>query len=119
MNRAARYGTALLVAGAVTGVTSLTDPSREILVGVFGIYAVTTEIVIRYPELVSARETRGLPSGVFGGGATLGGLMLSQGYGPEVRFGAGMLGVGLAMFGVSVGYWLADSTEPQSTEPTN
>ena len=112
MNRAARYVTALLVAGAVAWVTNLTAPSTEILIGIFGIYAVTTEILIRYPKLVWSRETRGLPSSVFGGGATLGGLMLANGYGPEVQFGAGMLGVGLAMFGVSTGYWLADSTEP-------
>ncbi|WP_253738481.1 hypothetical protein [Halohasta salina] len=109
MNRAVRYGAALLVAGAVTEITSLTDPSTQILIG---IYAVTTEILIRYPELVWDREMSGLPSGVFGGGATLGGLMLSQGYGPEIQFGAGMLGVGLAMFGVSTGYWLAESSEP-------
>ncbi|MFD1642266.1 hypothetical protein [Halohasta litorea] len=112
MNRAARYGTALLVAGVVTGITSLTDPSTEILTGIFGLYAVTTEIVIRYPEVVSSRKTRGLPSGVFGGGATLGALMLSQGYGPEIQFGAGMLGLGLALFGVSTGYWLAESSDP-------
>ena len=111
MNRAARYLTALLVAGVVSWITNLTVPSTEILVGIFGIYAVTTEIVIRYPELVWDREISGHPSGVFGGGATLGGLMLSQGYGPEIQFGAGMLGVGLAMFGLSTGYWLADSTE--------
>jgi hypothetical protein len=43
--------------------------------------------------------------------AVLGGLMLANGYGPEVQFGAGILGLGLAMFGVSIGYWLADSTE--------
>jgi len=112
MNRVARYLTALLVAGAVTWITSLTDPSTEILIGVFGIYALTTEIVIRYPRLVRAPDVGKFdtPSGVFGGGATLGGLMLANGFGPEVQFGAGLLGVGLAMFGVSTGYWLADST---------
>jgi len=99
----------LLVAGAMTGITSLTDPSTQILIGIFGIYAVTTEILLRYPELVWSRETRGIPSAVFGGGATLGALMLSQGYGPVIQFGAGMLGVGLALFGVSTGYWLADT----------
>jgi len=114
VNRALRYGTALFVASAVTWITNLTAPSTEILVGIFGIYAVTTEIVVRYPELVLGRGTGGLPSGVFGGGATLGGLMLANGYGPEVQFGAGMLGVGLAMFGVSTGYWLADSADPSS-----
>ena len=114
MNRAARYVTALLVAGVVTWTTSLTDASTEILIGIFGIYAVTTEILIRYPKLVWGRETRGLPSGVFGGGATLGGLMLANGYGPEVQFGAGILGLGLAMFGVSTGYWLAENTDSQS-----
>ena len=115
MNRAARYVTALLVAGAVTWVTNLTAPSTEILIGLFGIYAVTTEIVIRYPELVWGRETRGLPSGVFGGGATFGGLMLADGFGPEFQFGAGMLGLGIALFGVSTGYWLAKSTDPNPT----
>lgn len=119
MNRAVRYVAALLVSGAVTGVTSLTDPSTQILIGIFGIYAVTTEILIRYPELVWGRETRGLPLGVFGGGATLGGLMLSQGFGPEIQFGAGMLGVGLALFGVSTGYWLADTSGRQLTELAN
>jgi hypothetical protein len=117
MNRPVRYVAALLVAGAVTWITSLTDPSTQILIGIFGIYAVTTEIVIRYPELVWDREMSGLPSGVFGGGATLGGLMLSQGYGPEIQFGAGMLGVGLAMFGLSTGYWLADTKHTE--EPAN
>jgi len=115
MNRAARFVTALLVAGVVTWITSLTDPSTKILTGIFGIYAVTTEIVIRYPESVSGERTPGLPSGVFGGGATLGALMLSQGYGPEIQFGAGMLGLGLAMFGVSTGYWLADTSNPASS----
>ena len=111
MNLAPRYVTALLVASVVVWLTNLAAPSTEVLIGIFGIYAVTAEILIRYPELVWGRETRGLPSGVFGGGATFGGLMLASGYGPEVQFGAGILGLGLATFGVSVGYWLADSTE--------
>jgi len=115
MNRAARYVTALLVAGVVTWITSLTDPSTEILTGIFGIYAVTTEIVIRYPELMSGRRTAGLPAGVFGGGATFGGLMLADGFGPEFQFGAAMLGLGIALFGVSTGYWLADTSNPASS----
>lgn len=111
MKRATRYVAALLVAGVVTWITNLTDPSTEMLIGIFGTYAVTTEIMIRYPELVSGRRTAGLPAGVFGGGATFGGLMLADGFGPEFQFGAGMLGLGIALFGLSTGYWLADSTK--------
>ena len=115
MNRIARYVTALLVASLITGFTSLIDPSTRILFGIFGIYAVTAEIVVRYPQLVWSHNTPSLPAGVFGGGATFGGAMLADAYGPEYQFGAAMLGLGIAIFGLSTGYWLADSTEPPAS----
>lgn len=104
MNRTARYVSALFVAGAITGVVSLLDPRPEAVIGIFGIWVLTTEILIRYPELVWGHDIGGHPSGVFGGGATFGGFMLAE-YDPA----AGLLGLSIAMFGLSTGYWVADS----------
>jgi hypothetical protein len=110
MDRTARYVVALLLAGGVTGLVTLTSRSTELLVGIFGTYAMTIEICLRYPVLIWGDETSAVPSGVFGGGAVFGGLMLADGLGSEFNFAAAMLGLGLAAFGLATGYWMADST---------
>lgn len=112
MNRAVRYVIALSIAGAITGVVGFIDPAPGLLFGIFVIYAVTTEIVGRYPELVWGHNTPSVPSGIFAGGATFSGTMLAQGFGPDFGFAAAMFGLGIASFGLSTGYWLADNSEP-------
>ncbi|MDG5778055.1 hypothetical protein VB773_03240 [Haloarculaceae archaeon H-GB2-1] len=109
MNRALRYLAALLLAAAVSGGVSLTTDSVALLVGIFVIYAVTTAIALRYPTLVWGGESS-LVSGVFGGGATFGGLMLADGVGADFHFAAAMLGLGLAGFGLTTGFWMLDAT---------
>lgn len=63
MNRAARYVSALLVAGVITAIVGLIDPAPTLLFGIFVIYAVTTEIVLRYPELLGVVTRRAFRRG--------------------------------------------------------
>jgi len=111
MNRFVRYITAILIAGAITWVVSLTDPTLEVLITNFGVYAVGAEITVRYREILWSHDTSPIPSGVFGGVVTAGITTLARAYGPEYNFGIAILGLGLAWFGLATGYWLAVTVE--------
>lgn len=117
MDRSLRYVVALLIAGGVTGTVALTSRSPTLLFGIFGTYSVTAGIVLRYPVLVWGGTTPSVPSGVFAGGATFGGLMLARGTGTDFDFAAAVLALGLAGFGLATGYWMADG-DGASAEPT-
>jgi hypothetical protein len=106
MDRRARYAVALLVAALATVLVVLTTRSLPLLLGVFATYALATATVLRSPALVWGVDTPPVPSGLFGGGVTLGALALAAGVGPAVNLGAGVLGVGLAALGLGTGYWL-------------
>jgi len=120
MNRPVRYVLALLLAGTLTVLVSLTTQSSTILLGIFVTYALTAAICVRYPTLVWGNTLASTPSGVFGGGAVFGGMMLGSAVGDDFQFGAAMLGLGLASFGLATGYWLADSSDvvPAATVDT-
>ena len=112
MNRPTRYLCALLLAAGVTGGVATQNRSVVLLGGLFGSYALATAIALRYPALVWRRERPGgLASAVVGGGATAGGFALAAGVGPGIDLGAGLLGVGLVIFGVSAGLWLVERTD--------
>jgi len=107
MRRATRYILALVIAGAVTAGVAIEYHSVVLLAGIFQVYAVAIAIMLRYPTLMlgSEHENR-LASGVFSGGLTFGAFSLSQGLGVEFHFGAGVLGFGLALFGLACGIWM-------------
>lgn len=115
MNRPLHLVSAVLVAGALTGLIALTTDSPTILLGIFVTFAVTAALCLQYPKLVWGSGMPSLPSGVFGGGATFGGFMLGSAVGADFQFGAAVLGLGLSSFGLTTGYWLAESgTESQT-----
>lgn len=112
MNPRRRSLTAFFVATAVTGGVATQHQSAILLVGIFGIYAVATALTLRYPTLLWNRDQDGgMASGVLAGGITFGVLTLAQGVGPEVHLGAGVLGLGLVVFGVSTGVWMVERSE--------
>ncbi|ELZ54059.1 MULTISPECIES: hypothetical protein [Halorubrum] len=111
MDRSLGYVVALLIAVGVTGMVALTSRSPTLLFGIFGTYSVTAWIVLRYPVLVWGDATPSVPSGVFAGGATFGGLMLAQGTEANFDLAAAVLGLGLAGFGLATGYWMADDND--------
>ena len=111
MDRPVHYLLAVLFAGALTGLVSLTTRSVTILFGIFVTYALTAAICVRYPILVWGDAVPSTPSGVFSGGAVFGGMLLGSAFGADFQFGAAMLGLGLAGFGLATGYWLADSSD--------
>jgi len=109
MDRPIHYVVAVLFAGALTGLVALTTRSPIILLGIFITYALTAALCFRYPILVWGDAVPSVPSGVFGAGATFGGMMLGSAVGTDFQFGAAIFGLGLASFGMATGYWLADS----------
>ena len=109
MDRPIHYVLAVLFAGALTGLVALTTRSPTILVGIFITYALTAALCFRYPILVWGDTTPSVPSGVFGGGAVFGTMVLGTASGVDFRVGAATMGLGLASFGLVTGYWLADS----------
>ncbi|MBX0284757.1 hypothetical protein EGH22_00310 [Halomicroarcula sp. F28] len=111
MGRPVHYVLAVLFAGTLTALVALTTRSVTILLGIFVTYALTAAICVRYPILVWGDAVPSVPSGVFGGGATFGGMMLGSAVGGDFTFGAAMLGLGLAGFGLATGYWMADSSD--------
>jgi hypothetical protein len=119
MDRLLHYVLAVLFAGALTGLVALTTRSVTILLGIFVTYALTAALCFRYPILVWGDATASAPSGIFGGGAVFGGTMLGSAVGTDFDFGAAMLGLGLASFGMATGYWLADSSDLSSAASVN
>ena len=115
MDRPVHYLAAVLFAGALTGLVALTSRSSTILLGIFVTYALTAALCFRYPILVWGDAVPSAPSGVFGGGAVFGGMMLGSAFGTDFQFGASMLGLGLAGFGLATGYWMADSGDASPT----
>ncbi|WP_262178639.1 hypothetical protein [Haloarcula laminariae] len=111
MDRPVHYVLAVLFAGALTGLVALTARSVTTLLGIFVTYTLTAALCFRYPTLVWGDATASAPSGVFGGGAVFGGMMLGSAAGADFQFGAAMLGLGLAGFGLATGYWMADSSD--------
>lgn len=110
MNRLVRYGVALLIAITVTGVVSIEYHSIVLLPGIIVVYALGIAIALRYPALLWGRGMDDRWSaGVFAGGTTFGVLSLAQGLGTGIHFGAGVLGLGLTVFGAATGIWMADA----------
>jgi|AntRauMinimDraft_4_1070384.scaffolds.fasta_scaffold01731_6 hypothetical protein len=109
MRRFTRYLVALGIAGAITAGVATEYHSVILLAGIFQVYTVAIAILLRYPALLwdSENENR-WASGVFSAGLTFGALSLSQGLGAEFHFGAGVLGFGLALFGLGCGIWVAE-----------
>ncbi len=112
MNRNRRYLGALVVAGVVTAGVATQHQSVVLLVGIFGIYVLATVLTLRYPALLWSRENGGgKAAGVFAGGMTFGTLSLAHGVGPPIHLGAGVLGFGLVVFGLSTGIWMVERSE--------
>ena len=111
MDRPVHSVLAVLFAGALTGLVALTTRSATILLGIFVTFAITAALCVRYPKLVRGDGTASVASGVFGGGAVFGGMLLGDALGTDFHFGAAMFGLGLAAFGLATGYWLADSSD--------
>lgn len=110
MQRLTRYTLALLVAMVATAGTAVENHSVVLLPGVFVTYAVGVAVTLRYPGLVWGTDLdERWPAAVLAGGTTFGVLSLAQGLGPEFHFGAGVLGLGLALFGVGTGVWMAEA----------
>lgn len=109
MHRLLRYVIALFVAGAITAGVATKFHSVILLTGIFQVFTVAIIILLRYPSLMwrTDSETR-WPSAVFAGVTTFGVLALAHGISVEFHFGAGVLGFGLAMFGMAAGIWMAD-----------
>lgn len=109
MRRLARYVLAFVIAGAITTWVATEYHSVILLAGIFQVYAVAIAIMLRYPALMWDTENENRwASGVFSGGLTFGVISLIQGLGVEFHFGAGVLGFGLALFGLACGIWMAD-----------
>ncbi|KAA9396671.1 hypothetical protein Har1130_18775 [Haloarcula sp. CBA1130] len=109
MRRFTRYIIALVIAGGITAGVATRYHSVILLLGIFQIYTVSIAIILRYPALVWDSENGNRwASGVFSGGLTFGVLSLAQGLNVEFHFGAGVLGFGLAVFGLACGVWMAD-----------
>jgi len=112
VNRWTRYLSALVVASSVTAGVATQHQSIVLLVGIFQTYALATAITLRYPVLLWGGEHGGgKAAGVFAGGMTFGTLTLAQGVGPSVHLGAGVLGFGLVVFGLSTGIWMVERSE--------
>ena len=109
MHRLARYVIALIVGGAITTGVATEYHSVMLLTGIFQVFTVAIAILLRYPSLMwrTDSETR-WPAAAFAGGTTFGFLSLAQGIGVKYHFGAGVLGFGLALLGMSVGIWMGD-----------
>lgn len=110
MHRFIRYSIALAVATAITAGVATQSHSIVLLAGIFQVFALTVAIGLRYPKLMldSENENR-WTSSIFAGGLTFGFISLTQSQGDEFQIGAGILGFGLALFGVATGFWMADS----------
>ena len=115
MDRPAHYALSILFGATVTGIVALTTRAWPILLGIFVTYALSAAICSRYPRLVWGGSAPSVPSGVFGGGAVFGALLLGWAVGGRFQFGAAMLGLGLASFGLVTGYWLADTVDASRT----
>ncbi|MFC4245865.1 hypothetical protein ACFOZ7_02405 [Natribaculum luteum] len=112
MHRFVRYVIALVAAGAITAGVATTYRSVILLTGIFQVFAVAIAILLRYPSLLwgSNSETR-MASAVFAGVTTFGVCSLAEGIGAEYHLGAGILGFGLGIFGMSAGIWMADELQ--------
>lgn len=107
MDRSVRYPVAVVVGVVAAGLVTVESSDPELLAAVFAVYAASTAVLLQYRPLYRASTGPSVPAGVFGGGATAGGVVLgsaSEGFG----LGAALLGLGLATFGLAMGYWMAD-----------
>jgi hypothetical protein len=109
MRQETRYGVAILVAAIITTGAAIVHHSLQLLAGIFGIWALALAISLKNPTLWRGdANTSRNASGILAGGTTFGVLSLAQGLGPEIHFGAGVLGFGLVVFGVATGIWMAN-----------
>lgn len=109
MDRLTRYIAAVLAAGVVTGFVAFLGQSSSLLFGTFVVYALATEVTLRYPDLLwNPGQPGGSATGVFAGGITIGLLSFLQAFD---SYGAFVLGVGLILFSGSTVIWMVDSCE--------
>jgi hypothetical protein len=110
MHRLLRYAIALITAGAITAGVRTQYHSVLLLAGTFQVFTAATAIALRYPELILDTESENrLASAAFAGVVTFGFIGLTQGINTDFHLGAGILGYGLAIFGLVTGFWMVDN----------